>query len=211
MSAKNYNAALILREGLHVGNLVLLRFLGTLDGKNACWLCRCICGVEKAVGNSTLRHPSTRSCGCLRAPVKHGYARLGKVTREYKLWLGMKRREELCALRGPWYFVCERWRNSFENFLADMKERPGPEYSIERVDNAGPYSPENCKWATRAEQDWNRRSNRRLTIHGETRVFAYWLKLTTISRSTVKMRLHYGWPAELAVFAPVGYRYKNAA
>ncbi len=92
---------------------------------------------------------------------------------EYQVWINMRQRCANPKLRnyanygGRGIRVDPRW-NSFKTFLSDVGLRPGPEYSIERVDNDGPYSPENCKWATIYDQQRNKRNNRRIEWQGRT-------------------------------------------
>jgi hypothetical protein len=138
----------------------------------AYWHCRCDCGVEVVVNGCRLRNGNTRSCGCLRREtaaingdhnVSHGYARMG-IRRHplYSVWSGMRTRcrnpnnKNWKDYGGRGITVCERW-DKFENFLADMGERPGPSYSIDRIDVEGNYEPGNCRWATPTEQVRNRR------------------------------------------------------
>jgi len=98
--------------------------------------------------------------------------------------------------------VCDRWLHSFENFLSDMGERPGPEYSLDRINPNGNYRPDNCRWATRETQDNNRRANRFLTWNGKTQTIAQWAKETGISKGTILNRLNWGWPIEDALSWP---------
>jgi hypothetical protein len=117
-----------------------------------------------------------RSCGCLHREAAaqrgqlnrtHGEGAPGRKSIEYKAWGSMKERcYRLRATRYAQYGgrgikVCDRWLNSFENFLADMGRRPSPEHSIDRIDNDGNYEPNNCRWATREEQRRNRTTPKR--------------------------------------------------
>lgn len=147
--------------------------------------------------------------------VKHGSLIGGKRTPEYSSWESMKGR--CLNPRSPSYpkyggrgiTVCDRWVSSFENFLADMGKRPSLSHSLERMDNLKGYDPDNCRWATRTEQQNNRRVNARLTCNGETLTLAQWVKRSGINRDTLNGRLRRGWPIEKALGVPPDQRNRN--
>ena len=131
-------------------------------------------------------------------------------TSEYSTWCEMKKRcfnannKRYKDYGGKGVTVCDRWKNSFENFFADMGKKPSSDYSIDRIDNDGNYSAENCKWATPKEQANNRNSNRLITIACVTLTIAQWSKEMGFGYSVIGDRLKSGWSERDAVLIPVG-------
>jgi hypothetical protein len=105
--------------------------------------------------------------------------------------------------------VCARWLK-FENFYADMGPRPSPKHTIDRVNNSLGYSPENCRWATRKEQQRNLRSNRIITVHGVSRCVSEWAERLGVKSHTIHGRMASGWPEHLAVTLPKRSKLKDA-
>ncbi len=123
---------------------------------------------------------------------------------EYCIWHGMRSRclkpSTKCYPRygGRGITICSRWAESFNAFVADMGPRPSVLHSLERINNNGPYSPENCRWATILEQQNNTRYNRRITFHGKTQTLAQWGRELGVSSSALRGRLD-NWPIERAL------------
>lgn len=100
--------------------------------------------------------------------------------------------------------VCDRWRESFDNFLADVGFRPGPDYTLDRRNNDGPYSPGNCGWATKTEQARNRRSNHILEFMGARKSLTEWAETTGLPAATIEQRLRkLKWTVERALMTPL--------
>jgi hypothetical protein len=158
------------------------------------WLCRCSCGLEIPASSSNLKRGHTTSCGCwMRDRItKHGGARGYTRTPEYSVWQAMRGRcrsnkgRAFSQYKGRGISVCERWEH-FENFLADMGQRPSLKHSIERINNDGNYEPNNCRWATNAEQQMNKRTSRNSTsgvtgvsFHSASGKWTAWIKLNRV-------------------------------
>lgn len=135
------------------------------EARGTRWRCRCDCGTETVVKTMDLRNGDTKSCGCLQREkvgklnVSHGRSK----TPEYASWCMMINRctnangTDYRHYGGRGITICQRWRDSFEAFLADMGSRPSMKYSLDRINNEGNYEPGNCRWATMKEQAQTRR------------------------------------------------------
>lgn len=137
----------------------------------------------------------------------HGHAKARKPSRTYYAWTSMIQRCENPAKKsyprygGRGIRVCERWR-VFENFLADMGEAPEG-FSLDRIDNDGNYEPQNCRWASTAEQNRNRSITRRITAFGKTQCLAEWAREVGINEDALRFRLKRGLPPEVAFTMPI--------
>lgn len=195
--------------GQRFGRLTINRRLDNDASGRARWRCLCDCGGETAACTGQLRSGMTKSCGCIHREgliarsTKHG----GRHTREYALWSSMLRRcrspndRRYSDYGGRGIAVCARWQ-TFENFVADMGQRPSPKHSIDRIDNDKGYEPNNCRWATRTEQARNTRTNKLLTIGSTTKPLAAWCEQYGASYTRTIMRVRAGWSLERALTEP---------
>ena len=161
--------------GRKFGRLVALKLVGTRK-YCAMWLCKCDCGNEKIVNGYNLRNGNTKSCGCLHKEKmtnkKHGMTE----TPEYNSWIGMKDRcynpnnKEYDYWGGRGIKVCDEWLHDFATFYNHVGSKPGPEYSIDRINNNGNYEPGNVRWATALEQSNNKRAYKKGRINNEKSV-----------------------------------------
>jgi hypothetical protein len=96
--------------------------------------------------------------------------------------------------------VCEDWKNSFVSFFDwAMSNGYADNLTLDRINNDGNYSPDNCRWSTKQEQNNNRRCNRMITYNGKTQNVAQWARELGIKRVTLQNRLNRGWSVEKAL------------
>ncbi|MDP2159282.1 MAG: hypothetical protein Q8K02_02270 [Flavobacterium sp.] len=159
------------------------------------WFCECRCGTQRNVLKYTLLNGSSKSCGCLqrenvsKKATKHGLAK----TPLYKVWGAMKQRcynpkdKGFINYGGRGITICKRWDN-FVNFYKDMGSRPKG-MMLERIKNDGNYEPNNCKWATRKEQNRNSRHNRMIIYQGQQKCLNEWAYILGVKYQTLTYRL----------------------
>jgi len=177
------------------------------------YVCECLCGNHVSVQAAHLRSGHTTSCGCVheeglrQRSTKHGATSRTYRMPEYRIWCHMLGR---CANprdhKYPSYgargiTVDASWLHDFPQFLADMGSRPSPQHSIERRNNDGPYSKDNCYWATPAQQSRNTRQNVFLTWNNETHCLIDWAAIIGINEMTLRYRLRH-WPYDKVFTTP---------
>jgi hypothetical protein len=190
-------------EGQIFGKLKVISFEGLGKHKQARWRCVCSCGKETIVDSNSLKRENTKSCGCLSAETaikihtKHGHNGREGQTKEYRSYHKMLDRcyninhVSYNRYGGREIIVCDRWLECFENFLEDMGPRPKGT-SIDRIDNDGDYTPENCRWADSKTQNRNRKNNVWFTINERTMVQKDWAKFLGVSDDMIHNHIKKG-------------------
>lgn len=202
----------IMVAGTSFGMLTILESPARMADKV---LCRCACGVEKRINAGNIASGKSRSCGCRVAERARERMRTHgmKESPEYVAWCNAKARchrkthPRYAEWGGRGISMCDRWRESFESFLADMGPRPSPGHSIDRIDGSRWYEPGNCRWATAKVQSTNRPSwTNTITFDGRTQTITEWAAEVGIARKSLYDRLAIGWTVERAMTAPKGSR-----
>lgn len=201
--------------GLRFNNLVAVRFDHRderVKGGAHYWLFRCDCGNEVVLRKSAVTSNNTTCCAdCSRernalVNTKHGYV----GTRLYREWAGIIQRctnpndtsWDRYGAKGV--TVCEEWRR-FEPFMEwALLSGYSDDLTIDRIDNAKGYEPNNCRWVSVREQNNNQARTLWLTYNGETMQLSYWAERFGLNRHTLYDRIYrYGWPIEKALTTPV--------
>lgn len=194
------------------GRLTVLRPCG-----ERAWDCMCVCGNYCVKKHKNLLGGKAKSCGCLQREtrlknfrdssfkqMRHGECAGGKYSRTYSIWKSMIQRatnpkHKYYPRYGGRGIVCDHAWLDFVNFYSDMGKAPEGR-TLDRLDGNGPYNRDNCVWATRAEQTWNRVNSYRVTAFGQERPVGEWASLVPgLTAHCIKQRLQRGWAPERAV------------
>lgn len=195
--------------GQKFNKLTVLKFVGPSNHPQSVLLCQCECGNKKVANAREVWRGKTKACGCLMSAGTHQMT----GTPTYRTWKAMKQRcfnkkhPQRKQYGGRGITVCERWKNSFELFLADMGEAPKGK-SIDRINNDGNYEPGNCRWATAKQQSRNNSGNKNITFNGITLCQNAWAEKLGICGPTLRHRLANWEFADALTLLPSTIRYK---
>lgn len=176
------------------GFWTVLSYAGKTKSRHRVWSCRCQCGVESQVlGTSLSTGKSTKCKKC--ANKTHGSTVGNNHTSEYSAWNNLIQRcynplsSEYHNYGGRGIKVCQKWRESFEQFLQDVGTKPTPKHTIDRFpNNDGDYEPGNVRWATQSEQCRNSRQTRNITIDGKIQCLKDWAMELGVTPQVLRRR-----------------------
>jgi hypothetical protein len=196
--------------GRTFGKYAVIGFEGRDKTGNRLWFCRCFCGNERIVRGASLTRGGSRSCGCWNSElISKAKTIHGKTdSSEYAIWTGIKARcyniknPSFMRYGGRGIKMCERWKNSFIDFLSDVGSKP-ERMSLDRKNNDGNYTPGNCRWATRREQSNNTRNNRFIEFRGTRKTIADWSRRLHVPDWIIPARIASGWSIKRALTQPV--------
>lgn len=172
----------------------------TNNGVNR-WNCECECGNIVVHTSSNLKSGTVKSCGCkFKVLMQEAHQTHGLTgTPTYNIWKSIKQRTtnsnsiDYPNYGGKGITICDKWKDSFENFNADMGPRPSLKHSVDRFpDNNGNYEPINCRWATPEEQASNKSSNIKYEFNGNIQTLTQIAKQTNIDYENLRRRLKRG-------------------
>lgn len=209
--------------GSKFGRWTVIRYEGINKLHRSMWMCRCECGTEKVIAGYSLTRGGTKSCGCLAKELvidrnKKRFTHKMSKSRLYEIWALIKQRcynkknKDYKSYGGRGIAMCDEWKKDFISFFDwSMANGYNPKLTIDRVNNNGNYSPDNCRWATLQEQANNKRVNRLISYKNEIHTIAEWARQVNIKERIIRSRLSMGWSFEKACEKPVGkYVRKNS-
>lgn len=192
--------------GQTFNRLTVIEMYGYTKERRRIWKCICVCKNEKLVCTKHLKNGSVASCGCLQKETTRKnieksewfkkHATNGYVGHPlYSCYQAMKNRcynnrhEAYMNYGGRGIKVCERWLESFSNFKIDMETTWKQGLTLDRIDNNGNYSPENCRWATYREQANNTRRSKNYEYNGQNKTLTSWAREYGINPTTLHSRV----------------------
>ena len=195
--------------GKQFGNLTILEiFYKHIYNQNVTFSkCKCKCGKIKDIRFNSIRMGHTTSCGCLRKEtckninLSHNLSN----TPEYRAWMSMKQRclnsknEKYPHYGGRGIKICQRWIDSFENFLLDVGLKPSSKHSLDRKNVDGNYTPKNCHWATAKEQGRNKQKTIYAELNGRTKSLLEWCEIYNVAYDRVRIRVLRGMDVSKAL------------
>jgi len=185
------------------GRWFVIKFASNSKNRHSSFLCRCTCGKEKIVIGYTLTHGLSKSCGCLAREQTSKLMTTHGLTKNYRrIFSALTNMKSRCNNPNNKFYkdyggrgisVCDEWEQSEAKFIEwSLANGYKDNLTIDRKDNNGNYSPENCRWSTNMQQNRNMRSNITLTMDGETKILKDWANIWNLNYVTVGERYRRG-------------------